>query len=196
MKRDRLLVQMHSLHSRRVCIARTAHAICSCSIPWQMLSGYQNVAKFNNEDRDHVNVHLFVARLQNVRTDVCIFFNQPLNSPPTSESPTAVDVSTEWEEGSDILASIAHSLQVLLHPTRSAQAHRPSLHALVWGASHPAPQKQRGTMTRVTPSVSTRACIAETSETDKRSGSGPRWARCAAGRCSEREMADKAGVKD
>ena len=161
-----------------------------------MLSGYQNVAKFNNEDRDHVNVHLFVARLQNVRTDVCIFFNQPLNSPPTSESPTAVDVSTEWEEGSDILASIAHSLQVLLHPTRSAQAHRPSLHALVWGASDPAPQKQRGTMTRVTPCVSTRACIAETSETDKRSGSGPRWARCAAGRCSEREMADKAGVKD
>ena len=78
-----------------------------------LLSGYQNCAKFNYKERDHVHVHMFVARLPNVRTDLCIFFNEPMHKPPTTTPPAASDTEGgAWEAGAQVLADIARSLQV------------------------------------------------------------------------------------
>jgi hypothetical protein len=78
-----------------------------------LLSGYQSCAKFNCKERDHVHVHMFVARLPNVRTDLCIFFNEPMNTPPKTIPPAASDTEGgAWEVGAQVLADIARSLQV------------------------------------------------------------------------------------
>eukprot|EP00287_Rhodomonas_sp_CCMP768_P025364 CAMPEP_0202828592 /NCGR_PEP_ID=MMETSP1389-20130828/15010_1 /ASSEMBLY_ACC=CAM_ASM_000865 /TAXON_ID=302021 /ORGANISM="Rhodomonas sp., Strain CCMP768" /LENGTH=259 /DNA_ID=CAMNT_0049502091 /DNA_START=89 /DNA_END=868 /DNA_ORIENTATION=- len=92
-----------------------AHLMCpqrwiSC---W-VLSGSQSVAKFRETTRDTILLHLLVARLPNVDTDLVISLNQPISvdtSVLRSEF-ARTSVAVGFEQGQTLVEDIARSLRV------------------------------------------------------------------------------------
>ncbi|KAL0993819.1 hypothetical protein UPYG_G00114340 [Umbra pygmaea] len=68
-----------------VALPKSNLSLEECSSAW-LLTGTQCVAKFNEEAKNIVTIHLGLFRLPQFSTDVLVTFNDPLNISPDSSS--------------------------------------------------------------------------------------------------------------
>uniref|UniRef100_H3C425 Ran guanine nucleotide release factor n=1 Tax=Tetraodon nigroviridis TaxID=99883 RepID=H3C425_TETNG len=69
-------------------------ALSDCSTAW-MLTGIQSVAKFNEEARNTVTLHLGLFRLPQFSTDILVTFNDPQKIRPESSSAPSAETHRE-----------------------------------------------------------------------------------------------------
>ncbi|XP_020557432.1 ran guanine nucleotide release factor [Oryzias latipes] len=75
-------------------LPRAELSLVECSSAWKA-TGAQRVAKFNEETRNAVTVHLGVFRLPQFSTDVLITFNDPQSISPGSSSAALAEAHRE-----------------------------------------------------------------------------------------------------
>lgn len=69
-------------------------SLSECGTAW-MLTGMQCVAKFNEEARNMVAIHLGLFRLPQFSTDILVTFNNPQRINPDSSSATSAETHRE-----------------------------------------------------------------------------------------------------
>lgn len=80
--------------SNVVALPKAEVSLSECSSAW-MLKGTQCVAKFNEEARNTVTIHLGLFRLPLFSTDILITFNDPQMISPDSSSASAAETHRE-----------------------------------------------------------------------------------------------------
>lgn len=89
-------------------LSKSEVSLSDCSTAW-MLTGMQCVAKFNEEARNMVTLHLGLFRLPQFSTDILVTFNDPQRINPDSSSATSVETHREpWT-----VVDFQHFLQTL-----------------------------------------------------------------------------------
>lgn len=89
-------------------LSKSDVALSDCSTAW-MLTGTQCVAKFNEEARNMVTLHLGLFRLPQFSTDVLVTFNDPQRINPDSSSAT----SEEMQRGAWTVVDFQRLLKTL-----------------------------------------------------------------------------------
>ncbi|XP_069776247.1 ran guanine nucleotide release factor [Narcine bancroftii] len=103
-------------------VGRQLAALQEMSSAW-LLAGRQHVAKFNEQARNTVNVHLVLFRLPQYVTDILVTFNDPILISPHSSSSSSTAACPSQPRGStgrptqhwtlDQFRAAAHSLRLL-----------------------------------------------------------------------------------
>lgn len=75
-------------------VSKSEVALSDCSTAWT-LTGIQCVAKFNEEARNMVTLHLGLFRLPQFTTDILVTFNDPQKISPESSSATSAETHRE-----------------------------------------------------------------------------------------------------